>query len=101
MVVDDTSADDGWNREIPSTDRRLDDRVDRLDALGDPQPQVVGRNEPLAEVDRFVGQIAERPLSLTIMGEPGIGKTTITSALTAVHRRSQHVIPEAGGVARR
>jgi len=44
------------------------------------KPQVVGRDEPLAALDRFIEGIAERPASLTIAGAAGIGKTTVWQA---------------------
>jgi DNA-binding NarL/FixJ family response regulator len=38
---------------------------------------IVGRNEELAVIDRFLHGVAEGPATLAILGEPGIGKTTV------------------------
>jgi DNA-binding NarL/FixJ family response regulator len=39
--------------------------------------QVVGRDGPLAEVERFLREMACAPAKLVIEGEPGIGKSTL------------------------
>jgi DNA-binding CsgD family transcriptional regulator len=40
-------------------------------------PSVVGRDEPLAQLDDFIRAVGGRPASLLIEGEAGIGKTVL------------------------
>src|SRR3954453_18272481 len=41
---------------------------------------IVGRDEPLVVLERFVGGVAAAPATLVIEGEAGIGKTTVWQA---------------------
>jgi DNA-binding NarL/FixJ family response regulator len=41
------------------------------------ETQPVGRDEPLAQLQRFIAAVADGPGSLLIEGEAGIGKTTV------------------------
>jgi DNA-binding CsgD family transcriptional regulator len=47
---------------------------------------VVGREEPLVELDRFVRAIAERPGGVVVGGEAGIGKSTLWQAVVDAAR---------------
>src|SRR5204863_2280518 len=42
-----------------------------------PQPRVIGRDAEIAELDAFVGALADGFAALVLRGEPGIGKTTV------------------------
>jgi DNA-binding CsgD family transcriptional regulator len=44
---------------------------------GSRAPRVVGRQEELADLDRFLGADGELPAALVLEGEAGIGKTTL------------------------
>lgn len=79
----------GYPRPI----RRLDDGGLGFDTPRNVKPQVVGRDEPLAALDRFIEGIAERPASLTIAGAAGIGKTTVWQAgVEAAEARGYRVL---------
>ena len=41
---------------------------------------LVGRDEELDRIDRFVGDLESLPAALVLKGEAGIGKTTIWEA---------------------
>jgi DNA-binding CsgD family transcriptional regulator len=43
-------------------------------------PQIVGRDESLAELERFIRAVAGGPACVSIEGEAGIGKTTLWQA---------------------
>ena len=46
-----------------------------------PERQLVGRQAELAAADRVLGSLALGPAALVLIGEPGIGKTTIWDAI--------------------
>src|SRR6185369_9261008 len=45
-------------------------------------PSLIGRDDELAEVHRWLDLLADGPAALVIGGEPGIGKSTIWAAAT-------------------
>jgi hypothetical protein len=44
------------------------------------RPDVIGRDEELARLDRFISSLEAGPAALVIAGEAGIGKTTLWKA---------------------
>jgi hypothetical protein len=64
-----------------------------LDTGSNVERDVVGRDEQLTRVDRFIDDLAGHPGSLVIEGQPGIGKTTIwRAAVAAAVERDYHVL---------
>jgi DNA-binding CsgD family transcriptional regulator len=57
---------------------------------------VVGREHELAEANGFLAGVAERACGLLLVGEAGIGKTTIWSAVVAEAARRGYVVLTAG-----
>ena len=54
--------------------------------------QVVGRDGPLAELERFLREIEGAPASLVIEGEPGIGKSTLWQRAVDVAGEREFVV---------
>ena len=53
---------------------------------------VVGRDAELGAIDRLLDALPERPATLVLEGEPGIGKTTLMrTAVDSAHRRGVRV----------
>ncbi|MGH2557282.1 MAG: ATP-binding protein [Actinomycetota bacterium] len=66
------------NRSPPLASRRGDQTAE----------PIVGRDDELATVSRFLDSVAEGPATLFLHGEPGIGKTTIWKEAVAAARRN-------------
>ena len=84
----------------PKRGDRLDFQAPGLDVSGvcvrhsgRVDARVVGRDEPLAELERFLREIEVASASLVIEGEPGIGKSTLwQSAVDAAVEREYLVL---------
>ncbi|WP_405593436.1 BTAD domain-containing putative transcriptional regulator [Streptomyces sp. NBC_01092] len=61
-------------------------------ACTDPPPPLVGREREVEQLGGALGDVArrQRPCLLTTLGEPGAGKTRLTTELARLARRSPH-----------
>lgn len=62
-------------------------------------PEIVGRDDSLARLSRFVEDITSRPESLVIVGEAGIGKTTLWQATVDAAAQRGYCVLLSGPVA--
>jgi DNA-binding CsgD family transcriptional regulator len=65
--------------------------TDRAPALGR-TPAIVGREAELEHVEAFVAAVPHGPAALLILGEPGIGKTTLWRHGVELCRRAGHAV---------
>ena len=61
--------------------------------------EVVGREEELASLALFVGEVERRPAALVLSGEAGVGKTTLWRAATRMAQESDQLVLSASGAA--
>ena len=55
---------------------------------------LIGRSDEAAAIDRFMDRVPRGPAGLLVIGEPGIGKTTVLSeAVRRAHGRRYRVLP--------